>query len=1009
MSLHKKTTDKSKAEIAFEELAIDPEFSRAFTDPVFFSQIILNIEPRWYQKIILRDDGNKKVIRCGRRIGKCVYSESEILTENGPISVEKLYNSNSRPAIITFNEKSQEMVSTDFYTVMDNGTKPVYKITTKTGRINYATGNHPYLTFDNDGKFGWVDIDHMKIGDRIAVPATYEGFVTGKPVGSKIARLLGYLTGDGNTSQQYVSVSNIDNGVLDDLNNIADNFDCELKDYNNTDDYRIVTKIPKHNKVIRLANKHGLLGKLAVEKEVPQAIKAGTENDVANFLSAYWDCDGWCSIQSKTYDSSHKSPRVEVGVGMSSERLAYDIQHLLLRLGIVSYIRDKKVKYSGSYRKAWQVTIGDRKNIKKFAKKIDLRSSKKENLDKILSLLKEKKYCGNKYINTIPKAVWPYIKSRQKELNLTNADVCRTKDNNKNERLRAQYSVSRNKINTYASNLNDEYLKKLANNNILWDKIESIEYVGERQTYDLSVSNTHTFISNDIISHNTYSMILKILYSIYTNENFKVLVVGPLGIQVDQIFDDLRQIINNNEMLKASVVRSVKSPQRIELTNGSVVLGLSAGTTSGSGAKSIRGQGANLIVLDECDFLSEADINSIMGMSLQDMGNIEIWSASTPTGARTMYYSWCQKSNVTYTINNLKELKPVKKKRRKGNGWHQFHFPSHVHPNWDSEMESELRGMFSEIGFIHEVLAEFGDTEAGVYKNKYIEESIYDYSYEDMQMRYPQPRRARIIGVDWDKLHPTQIVVSEFDPDYEKIRLIDRIEIEHAEFTFDKAVEKIIELDRKYQPEFIYCDRGYGEYQVEVLKKKLGKKVKGIQFSEKIEVRDPVDKTVDKKETKHFMVTQTSILLERNQLMFSRTDNEFLDQLRNYRIVKYTTSGKPIYNDDDEHAHDGFALTVLAFNQEYPDLAKLLEKNRVARIIKFVNKRLEPSGDKSMFNGEGGEYGFNRKQEEEMDGEPQYVKHMKSIEFARKRGGSLRLSSLGSRGSNSKPPGRGSF
>ena len=39
---------------------------------------------------------------------------------------------------------------------------------------------------------------------------------------------------------------------------------------------------------------------------------------------------------------------------------------------------------------------------------------------------------------------------------------------------------------------------------ILWDKIIAIEYAGIEQVYDISVKNTHNFIGNDIIAHNTY-------------------------------------------------------------------------------------------------------------------------------------------------------------------------------------------------------------------------------------------------------------------------------------------------------------------------------------------------------------------------------------------------------------------------------------------------------------------------------------------------------------------------
>ena len=39
---------------------------------------------------------------------------------------------------------------------------------------------------------------------------------------------------------------------------------------------------------------------------------------------------------------------------------------------------------------------------------------------------------------------------------------------------------------------------------IFFDEIISIEYVGEEHVYDLMIENTHNFIANDIVAHNTY-------------------------------------------------------------------------------------------------------------------------------------------------------------------------------------------------------------------------------------------------------------------------------------------------------------------------------------------------------------------------------------------------------------------------------------------------------------------------------------------------------------------------
>src|SRR5262249_400423 len=44
---------------------------------------------------------------------------------------------------------------------------------------------------------------------------------------------------------------------------------------------------------------------------------------------------------------------------------------------------------------------------------------------------------------------------------------------------------------------------KRPKSDIAWDRIVSIEPLGEKQVYDLTIPATHTFVANDICCHNT--------------------------------------------------------------------------------------------------------------------------------------------------------------------------------------------------------------------------------------------------------------------------------------------------------------------------------------------------------------------------------------------------------------------------------------------------------------------------------------------------------------------------
>ena len=53
--------------------------------------------------------------------------------------------------------------------------------------------------------------------------------------------------------------------------------------------------------------------------------------------------------------------------------------------------------------------------------------------------------------------------------------------------------------------VDSDELRTYANGDVYWDKIVSIEYAGEEMTYDLTVPDTHNFVANDIIVHNSHA------------------------------------------------------------------------------------------------------------------------------------------------------------------------------------------------------------------------------------------------------------------------------------------------------------------------------------------------------------------------------------------------------------------------------------------------------------------------------------------------------------------------
>ena len=163
--------------------------------------------------------------------------------------------------------------------------------------------------------------------------------------------------------------------------------------------------------------------------------------------------------------------------------------------------------------------------------------------------------------------------------------------------------------------------------------------------------------------------------------------------------------------------------------------------------------------------------------------------------------------------------------------------------------------------------------------------------------------------------------------------VLKRFEMPRAEYSYDNAVNTVIELNKIYKPAWIYADRGSGEYQIERLhiygdehpESGLKNKLKGWQFANKIEVYDPITGEKEAKPMKPFMVNQLQLAFERCNLALSPWDDTIYNQLINYEVEKITASGVPTFTSKDEHFIDALGLAYLAMVLEFKKLTGVMQ------------------------------------------------------------------------------------
>jgi replicative DNA helicase len=451
--------------------------------------------------------GNLIIVAARPAMGKCLSAQSLVYdpSTGARHRVDALYKAfrEGNEVWVGSLAPNLRMVPAKVAAVESNGRKPVFRLTTRLGRWTEATSNHPVLT-----STGWRELGEVEPGVRIAVPRRLPGPTTPRTLPDQEVVLLGALIADEARGSSYLS-----NGYGSGPNP--------------------VTQMLRH---------HGLMGLGLAEKFVPDAIFGLGDEQLARFLGVMYACDGhvYCSDR-----------LAQIGYTTISERLARDVQHLLLRLGIIATIRTlKRPVYDGTDKVAREVRITSQESMRRFCELVTV-PGKEEAQARVLARLDEAPRSTN--TDTLPTEIWDDVLLAKGDESWANVSELTGRPRNHSWHVGGR-CPSPGLVAELATATVSPTLEELSDSDIWWDEVVSVEYAGEEETYDLDVPGLRNFAADDVIVHNS-ALVANIAENVAVKKDMPVAFFSleMSEVELAQRFIACRARISGDKLRKGQV------------------------------------------------------------------------------------------------------------------------------------------------------------------------------------------------------------------------------------------------------------------------------------------------------------------------------------------------------------------------------------------------------------------------------------------------------------------------
>ncbi|MCZ7568720.1 MAG: DNA repair protein RadA [Ardenticatenaceae bacterium] len=243
--------------------------------------------------------------------------------------------------------------------------------------------------------------------------------------------------------------------------------------------------------IARFLEELGVRFPTAADKAVPNRIFRLPREQLALFLNVLFTCDGLLYID--------RSGRPGLSYSTISRRLAADVQHLLLRFGLVATLRTKHSRVKDWVCTAYEVVLLGTSDVQAFLATIGI-MDQDEARRHVAAMTGPHGRSMRPGTLAPGEAFWELLRDAGGSASVREISRCSdiAIQNRRRERPLCHTTVARG-----AAALPDPHHRARAHGDVYWDEVVSVTPAGEAPVYDLTVPGKANFVANDLIIHNS--------------------------------------------------------------------------------------------------------------------------------------------------------------------------------------------------------------------------------------------------------------------------------------------------------------------------------------------------------------------------------------------------------------------------------------------------------------------------------------------------------------------------